>query len=137
MPTNRKRKVRAAKPELTERQLNALIHNGPLIDPGDNPFKSGAEKKQAWKKNRSWIMSLIGNPAPGLGFGNKILWGRRPRAFYLYDCKEPFRKVGKGIVSESEFSYLSRNGLLLPGEKQKFEEQERKRRESWKWVDNA
>jgi hypothetical protein len=92
-------------------------------------------------------MSLIGQNVAGMR-GIPVPWGTRPAAWWQFDAPEPRRLVsdhagyllpGKHIgfsglpdfraplevfnkmVFETQFAYLKRLGLLLPGESEKYD----------------
>lgn len=110
-------------------------------------FGSIENTRKAWEANKKFIMSLRGELRPGYKDVVYFEHGSRPWAFWKFDAPEKrrflhyeelnfnaddvpayqFRKVDfptEHKIYESQFTYLKRLKLLLPGEEEKYIKQE-------------
>ncbi len=94
MPTNRTRRTRNIFQELTEDQLNSLIHGWTLDNQnhpffslhGDSqfPFKDDAHRRELYFKHKDYLFSLAGK---GLvdGLYGELAFDKKPSAFFDYE----------------------------------------------------
>lgn len=135
MPTNRTRTKRKPKVrgELTSDEITHLLL-GFCLDTHKPPFANETERVKAYRKNREYLFSLIGK-GPQREFFGEIRWGKRPCGFWDYENSqghyverehtEPLGQKVRGtfaIYGDSQFEYLKRYGLLLPGEEEQCRE---------------
>ena len=129
--------------DLSVEQIWVLIRRHDFL----KTFTDDDHRREVWKKNRKFIMSLIGQAIRPEHFYS-TLWqageiyygfGERPDSWWRYEAKEQRRAIdgkpfdvppglyfGKprfhdGCHYESQFEYLNRLDLLLPGELEKFD----------------
>jgi len=136
--------------DLSVEQLWVLIRRHDYL----RTFKDQDHRLEVWKKNKKFILSLIGQEVkPEHYFGGRwakgaiyFSYGERPDAWWRYESKEPRRLLSGhceyvsetlwfGVPTgyggcdniefpeyESQFEYLNRLDLLLPGESEKYDE---------------
>lgn len=90
MPTTRTRRSRnriANGSGLTLYELEDLLHGFVFFE---EPFKDDDERRKCWKKNRAYILSLMGKPCAGetmaLTNGVYFEYGTRPHAWWRFDA---------------------------------------------------
>jgi len=139
--------------DLSIEQLWVLIRRHDFL----RTFRNDADRREVWRKNKKYIVGLIGQAIKpehcgGLWANDKIYfaWGERPDAWWRYDApekrqlipgspcwefttEETYFGLPCGVCGckaknyqfpeyESQFEYLQRLDLLLPGEAEKYNE---------------
>jgi len=107
MPTNRRHRLKARRPALTEGEKSELLH-GYVLD-GDTGFSSDQERKAAWKAFRKILILEFCQEYPG----------SMPHAWWRYDApaEAAHDDTTRGFYAfrrnnESEHDCLTRLGLL-------------------------
>ena len=134
---------------LTDDQREHLCRGGCLIGGPSIAFESEADAKAAWERHKADIMALQGQQVP---YWNKgcvyFKYGQRPAYWWRYDAPEQRQVIGKFIrpyfvaihngkhvynhskpptvsnIVESQVVCLKRTSQLMPGEYDKYIEQE-------------
>lgn len=143
MPMIRKRTPGRKTSGITQDQFDYLVA-GVCLDEGQFPFADETQCREMWEQYRHRIMGMMGKPE---GFSP----GRRPEGWWMFDWDkdkhglreqtgrfhihpvEPLTEYHRGTYChwsgyiddeldfESQYDFLERNGLLLPGEEAVYE----------------
>ena len=119
--------------ELTGGEFSELLYG--FAFSGEQGFSDEQAARKAWKAHRSELMDLVGS--------DWLDYGRRPSAWWRFDCSDSRHKQGVwhapwgGTLElyETEYEALERLGELLPGEAEKTYTELKHR--GYDWTDAA
>jgi hypothetical protein len=126
MPARPKKGLkRKADKGLAETDLEFLICGGLLFAGDRHRFKTRREMKSAYRKNKKFLLSLVGKH-------EYLPYGTRPWAWWEFEHSEPFGFKKFGFKSEvEEFEFLKKEDLLIPDESKNFFRQQQLKKEEF------
>ena len=121
MPARPKKKLkRKTESTLTETDLEFLLIGCNLFCGESHSYKTIREQKAAYKRNRAYLLSLIGTDA--------CPYGTRPWAWWRFEHAEDHGRLYFKFSDnrQKSFEFLKGEDLLLPKEQENFVRQEKR-----------